>query len=263
MCSWRSDTLPLKSSLSFQGHNNHKWLHFLHHTLNGQLVRKIMGSMPMMQSPQFLISNSLTLDPLSSTNCFSARICHPNVQSPSRKSIITCARSTNKGFFRSQRSRKTLIQLARFAASNFHHVLPEPFNSVIRELGGGSGGGSGSNWKGFGWGGFDGGGRKKRVNKKSQFWLLGFAVACCLGFWWLNMTGRLEKNDVVLGAMCLSMFLVLVRNVCVPEWVLGFCGGGVVVGVLVDKKDELQKVVRGFKTMGISRRQPRRRMKIK
>ncbi|MFS7940889.1 hypothetical protein Hanom_Chr05g00469631 [Helianthus anomalus] len=90
-----------------------------------------MGLIPMMQSPQFLLSNSLTVDPISSTNCFSTRICHPNVQSPSRKSIITCARSTNKGFFRSQRSRKTLIQLACFTASNFHHVLPEPFNSVI------------------------------------------------------------------------------------------------------------------------------------
>ncbi|MFS7955995.1 hypothetical protein Hanom_Chr07g00649341 [Helianthus anomalus] len=166
-----------------------------------------MGLMPMMHSLQFLLSSSLTVDPISPTNCFSARICHPNVQSPSRKSIITCARSTNKGFFRSQRSRKTLIQLARFAASNFHHVLQEPFNSVIRELDGGSGGGSGSNWKGFGWGGFDGGGRKKKVNKKSQFWLLGFAIGCCLGFWWLNMTGQLEKNDVVFGAMCLSMFL--------------------------------------------------------
>ncbi|MFS8027516.1 hypothetical protein Hanom_Chr16g01499581 [Helianthus anomalus] len=173
-----------------------------------------MGLMSMMQSPQFLLSNSLTIDPISSTNCFSARICHPNDSSDLNA------------------QEKTLIQLARFASSNFHHVLPEPFNSVIRELGGGSGGGSGSNWKGFGWGGFDGGGRKKRVNKKSQFWLLGFAVACCLGFWWLNMTGRLEKSDVVFGAMCLSMFLVLVRNVCVPEWVLGFCGGGVVVGVL-------------------------------
>ncbi|MFS7940890.1 hypothetical protein Hanom_Chr05g00469641 [Helianthus anomalus] len=51
------------------------------------------------------------------------------------------------------------------------------------------------------------------------------------------MTRRLEKFDIVFGAMCISMFLVLVRNVCVPEWVLGFCGGGVVVGVLVDKNE--------------------------
>ncbi|KAI3704291.1 hypothetical protein L1987_74507 [Smallanthus sonchifolius] len=221
-----------------------------------------------MQSNQFLLSNSLTADPISSNHIFSLRICYPNAhlnRSPSRKSVITCARSSNKGFLGSQRSRKTLIRLVRFAASNLHHVLPEPLNSVIREFGGSDGGGgSGGSWKGFGWGGFDGGGgRKRRVNKKSQFWVLGFAAVCWLGlglglglgFWWLILGGQLElKNDVVLGLMCLSMFLVLISNGCVPEWLLGFCSGGVLAGLSLGKKDELQKFVRGVKAMGISRR---------
>ncbi|KAD5960566.1 hypothetical protein R6Q59_013638 [Mikania micrantha] len=217
-----------------------------------------------LQSRQFLLSNSLTIDPISSINRLSVRIFRPNPhlnEFHSRKSIITCARTSNKGFLSSQRSRQTLIRLVRFAASNLPYVLPEPFNSVIREFGGGgSGGGSGSYWKGFGWGGFDGGGRKRRVNKKSKFWLLGFAAFCCLGFWWFNLSGKLElKNGALLGGLFLLMLLILIRNGRVPEWVLGFCSGGVLVGLSLDKKDELQKFVRGFKELGISRRRRGRR----
>lgn len=72
--------------------------------------------------------------------------------------------------------------------------------------------------------------------------------------------GELElKSDVLLGALCLSMLLVLLRNGCVPEWVLGFCSGAAVVGMSLHKKDELQRFVKGFKAMGISRRRQRGR----
>ncbi|CAH1436805.1 unnamed protein product [Lactuca virosa] len=219
----------------------------------------------MTQSHQFRLPNSFIFDPISPKNSFSLKTCcpyvHPN-RFHSHKPIITCARSSNKGLFGSQRSRKTLIQFVRFAASNLHYVLPEPLNSVMREFGGGSGsGGSGGSWNGFGWGGFDGGGgRKRRVNRKSQFWFWGFATVCCLGFWALILGGELElKSDVLLGALCLSMLLVLLRNGCVPEWVLGFCSGAAVVGMSLHKKDELQRFVKGFKAMGISRRRQRGR----
>ncbi|KAK1421545.1 hypothetical protein QVD17_23965 [Tagetes erecta] len=218
----------------------------------------------------FLLSNSSTVDPISSINRLPATISYPHIEFHSRKSTITCARTNNKGFLRSQRSKKTLIRLARFAASNFHYMLPEPFNSVIREFGigdgDGGGGGSGGSWKRLGGGG---GGRKRRVNKSSQFWFLVFAAVCCLGFWVLrvnpNFARNLEmknlelKSDVMLGALCVSMFLFLIRSGFVPEWVLGFCSGGFVVGLSVENKDELQKLFRGFKAMGISRRRRGRR----
>ncbi|CAI9271871.1 unnamed protein product [Lactuca saligna] len=163
----------------------------------------------MTQSHQFLLPNSFIFDPISPKNSLSLKTCcpyvHPN-RFHSHKPIITCARSSNKGLFGSQRSRKTLIQFVRFAASNLHYVLPEPLNSVMREFGGGSGsGGSGGSWKGFGWGGFDGGGgRKRRVNRKSQFWFWGFATFCCLGFWALILGGELElKSDVLLVVLLL------------------------------------------------------------
>lgn len=221
----------------------------------------------MMQSHQFLLSNSFILNPISPKNCLPQRICYTFVHLdvfPSRKSIITCARNGSKGFFGSQRSRKTLVKLALFAASNLHYVLPEPLNSVMREFGGGDGGGGwsgGGSWKGFGWGGFDG--RKRRVNKKSGFWFWGFTAFCCLGFWALILGGELELGkDVLLGALCLSMFLVLLRNGCVPEWLLGFCSGAAVVGLSIHKRDELQRLIKGFKAMGLARRRHRGRRAI-
>ncbi|KAL4578078.1 hypothetical protein LXL04_014194 [Taraxacum kok-saghyz] len=219
----------------------------------------------MTQSYQILLPNPFIVDPISPKNSFPLKTCCPYVHLNgfhSRQPIITCARSSNKGLFGSQRSRKTLLRLVHFAASNLHYVLPEPLNAVVREFGGGSGsGGSGGSWKGFGWGGFDGGGgRKRRVNQKSQFLFWAFATGCCLGFCVLILGGELElTTDVLLGALCLSMFLVLLRNGCVPEWVLGFCSGAAAVGMSVYKKHELQRLVKGFKTMGVSRRQRGRR----
>lgn len=75
-----------------------------------------------------------------------------------------------------------------------------------------------------------------------------------------------KDEVVVFGGLCLTMLLVLVKSGCVPEWLLGFCGGGVVVGVLLSKKDEVRKMVdSGVKAIGIGmgRRRQRGRRRYK
>ncbi|GJU71626.1 reverse transcriptase domain-containing protein [Tanacetum coccineum] len=116
--------------------------------------------------------NPFTFNPISQT------------QIPSRKSTITHAKR-NKPFFKSHKSTKPFIQFARFAASNLHHVLPSPYNTIIHHLASGDGSdGGGIRWTPFSGGG-GGGGRRRRVTKNSQFWVflgLGLGFVCCLGF---------------------------------------------------------------------------------
>ncbi|GJU45088.1 hypothetical protein Tco_1202354 [Tanacetum coccineum] len=191
--------------------------------------------------------NPFTFNPISQT------------QIPSRKSTITHAKR-NKPFFKSHKSTKPFIQFARFAASNLHHVLPSPYNTIIHHLASGDGSdGGGIRWTPFSGGG-GGGGRRRRVTKNSQFWVflgLGLGFVCCLGFL------GFKDEVVVLGGLCLTMLLVIVKSGFVPEWLLGFCGGGIVVGVLLSKKDEVRKMVdSGVKAVGIGmgrRRQRSRR----
>nr|GFB06630.1 hypothetical protein [Tanacetum cinerariifolium] len=141
--------------------------------------------------------------------------------------------------------------------SNLHHVLPSPYNTIIHHLSSGDGSdGGGIRWTPFSGGG-GGGGRRRRVTNNSQFWVflgLGLGFVCCLGFL------GFKDEVVVLGGLCLTMLLVIVKSGFVPDWLLGFCGGGVVVGVLLSKKDEVRKMVdSGVKTIeiGMGRRRQR------
>ncbi|KAA8545094.1 hypothetical protein F0562_019878 [Nyssa sinensis] len=87
---------------------------------------------------------------------------------------IVCAR-TNRRRSGSQRTTKLLLEAVYFVASNLN-ILPEPLGLVIREFGGGNGGGL-RFWKGFGWGDFDGRRRKREQNLR----FLGLLMVCGLG----------------------------------------------------------------------------------
>ncbi|XP_052208923.1 uncharacterized protein LOC127812544 [Diospyros lotus] len=164
--------------------------------------------------------------------------------------VISARKSRRRNGYR--RSRKFILDSIRFVASNLN-ILPEPLALVIREFGGGNGGGFGF-WKGFGGEGFDGWGRKR--NNKLGF--LGFAIVFGLGMWLVS--GKELGNDVILGFLALSLLGVSVNGwKRVVDGILGFCFCAVLVGLGISRRENLQKWAKGFKVTGTLRRRKGRR----
>ncbi|XP_059652505.1 uncharacterized protein LOC132299730 [Cornus florida] len=183
-------------------------------------------------------------------NQFSSHLLSLSNQSHTQNQII-CARSSKRRFG-SQRSRKFILELVGFVASNLN-ILPEPLGLVIREFGGGNGGGLGFP-KGFGGGGFDG----WRGKRKKNLGFLGFLMVFGLGLWLL--LGKEMDKDVFWGGSGLALFGVLITawKRGAKDWILGFCFGAVLMGVGL-KREELQKWAKGCRAMEIVRRRKRRR----
>nr|XP_016466464.1 PREDICTED: uncharacterized protein LOC107789203 [Nicotiana tabacum] len=144
------------------------------------------------------------------------------------------------------RSTKIMLESAYFIASKLN-ILPEPLDSIIREFGGGNGGGF-RFWSGHG---FDGWRRRKKINW--GFWV--FLVICGVG-WWLILAKELEI-DVFWGGLSLTLFgfSVNVWKRRVSDWALGFCCCAALLGFLL--REDLQKRVGFFGTMKIARRRKR------
>ncbi|GMY35576.1 hypothetical protein FCV25MIE_30818 [Fagus crenata] len=155
---------------------------------------------------------------------------------------VICARR-NKRRNGSQRSTRFMLQLITIMASKF--ILPHPLDLVIGEIGGGDGNGGGGVWfwKVFGGGGFDGWRRRKRkINRKLL--IFGFLVICGLGLClWFGK--ELESNVVcgVLGFGIIGAALIQwLEKIGAKDWVLGFCVGGVLMGLGL-RRGEMQRWV--------------------
>ncbi|XP_016452144.1 uncharacterized protein LOC107776745 [Nicotiana tabacum] len=165
---------------------------------------------------------------------------HFNLQKP-----IASARKKRRhsGFVRST---KIMLESAYFIASKLN-ILPEPFDSIIREFGGGNGGGF-RFWRGHG---FDGWRRRKKINW--GFWVLLVIIGVGL---WLILAKELEI-DVFLGILGLTLFgfSVNVWKRGVSDWALGFCCCAALLGFLL--REDLLKRVGFFGTVKIARRRKR------
>ncbi|KAK9292577.1 hypothetical protein L1049_020551 [Liquidambar formosana] len=165
---------------------------------------------------------------------------------------IICARKS-KWRFGSPRSRKFVLESMSIIASNLN-ILPEPLNLVIREFGGGNGGGLGF-WKGSGGGGFEGWRRRKR-----NLGLFGFLIACGLGL----LLGLEVESDVFWKLLGLALFgfSIKVGNRGIKDWVLGFfCGVALVcLGV---RREEVKKWIADFRVCIPVMRIVRRRRKTR
>ncbi|KDP23532.1 hypothetical protein JCGZ_23365 [Jatropha curcas] len=148
---------------------------------------------------------------------------------------IVCASKKRRGSG-SQKLSKIVPKLVYIAASNLK-ILPEPFNLVIAEFGGGDGGGLGF-WKVFGDGNSDGWRRRKNTNLQ----LLGILVVCGLG---LLLFGREQlKCEVFLCGVLASGLLVTVlikgNKKRLKNWVLGICLVGALMGLRLRRKEMQQ-----------------------
>ncbi|WCJ43183.1 hypothetical protein M5689_023942 [Euphorbia peplus] len=122
-------------------------------------------------------------------------------------------------------------------ASNLK-MLPEPFDSIIAEMGGGDGGNSGF-WKGFGEGNSDGwrrkGGKTSLVFRVLAIWGLG-----------LILFGKDLKNETLLGFLVLGFFIPILferlKKGRVKDWVMDVCLVGAVMGWRLNREDLLQWV---------------------
>ncbi|CAK9164314.1 unnamed protein product [Ilex paraguariensis] len=167
------------------------------------------------------------------------------------KKPIICSRNNRRGSD-SQRSRKLVLNAVHFIASKLN-VLPEPLDMMIREFGGGNGGGFGFR-KSFGWSGFDGWGRKKK--KRLEF--MEFVLLCGLGLWLI--LGKEIDGTVFLGVLSLILFGVSLNGSkgAVNHWTSGFFCCAICVGLGL-KGQDLKTWVKAFRHREIARRGIRRR----
>uniref|UniRef100_A0A5B7BDG4 Transmembrane protein n=1 Tax=Davidia involucrata TaxID=16924 RepID=A0A5B7BDG4_DAVIN len=222
---------------------------YLSFNSNGKNEISLNNSFFVTKPSLFFRSSHLSLPNLPSLSSSSLSN-QTQTQTQTQKSII-CARN-NRRRSGSQRTRKFILETVDFVASNLH-ILPEPLGLVIREFGGGNGGGL-RFWKGFGWGGFDGRRRKRNIN----LGLLGLLMVCGLGLYLI--LGKELDIDVFLGGLGLSLFGVSINGWKrgFKDWILGFCCCAVLVGVVL-KREDLQKLAKGWRAMKIVSRRKRRR----
>ncbi|KAF9605504.1 hypothetical protein IFM89_017523 [Coptis chinensis] len=144
-------------------------------------------------------------------------------------------------------STKAALECAFFIASSLN-IIPEPVNIILKEgFGGGNGGGSGF-WNGFrGGGGFEG----WKGRRRSKLWILGLLVMIVVSvFLVVLMLGKDFEGygEMGLGVLGLGLLMVLERDWKrgVRGWTFGFCSCALMV-FFGFKRDELQKLVKGFK----------------
>ncbi|GAV63180.1 hypothetical protein CFOL_v3_06700 [Cephalotus follicularis] len=159
---------------------------------------------------------------------------------------LTCAKR-NKRQSGSQRLTRLILQSIPIIASKLK-ILPQPFDLIVGEFGGGVGGGVGF-LKGFGGGGFDG--WRRRVKKS-----IGFLMVCGLAFY---LGRELQSNEFwyVLGVGLFIVVLVKGWKRGLEDMVLGLCWFGVLVGLGL-KREEVQKMVKRFRVSSQDVRKRRR-----
>lgn len=157
----------------------------------------------------------------------------------------------------SQRSRKRIINSIAHIASTLK-ILPEPFDTLVREfwvLGGGNGGKFGFK-NGFGGGGGGGGGGRNHRGQKLGFWVL-LLISSSLALW---VVLEKEKYSSELG---LWVFLVIVSAFAVyclfkgwrreiKDWVLGFSCGAALMGLGLRNNENFVKWVDVFRANSLN-----------
>ncbi|WOH04560.1 hypothetical protein DCAR_0623970 [Daucus carota subsp. sativus] len=197
----------------------------------------------------FSISPVSTKLPHSSLKPSNFSLYYSNSNKTQIQKPVICARN-KKTRYGSQRSVKIMLQSAYLIATKLN-IIPEPLHLVLREFGGGNGGGLGFNKKDFGWGGFDG--RKK--GKKIGF--LGFLIV--LGIWVWFVFGKEVSVDVILGFLvfCLVGVCGVWGKIDVQDWFLGVCSCAVFVGLGM-RRERLWNWGKGFRVADVFRRGRRR-----
>lgn len=179
---------------------------------------------------------------------------------------IICARKTDKLVIYARKNRrrngyqiskKLLFGLIAIMASKIK-ILPQPLDLVVEEIGLVDGnGGAAWFWKLFG-GGFNG----RRSKKKRNSMLLVFFVICGLAF----LLGKELERNLLCGFSVLGLLGVLwiqwLGNRKTKDWVLGFCLGGVLVGMGLLRRGGMRKWVERLRVcspvMEVGRRRGRK-----